>query len=44
MRVQVGDKELMILLQQRKIAALDDANNRLLCELGRLGEKVILTI
>ena len=25
----LGDKEMMILLQQRKIAALDEANNRL---------------
>ena len=30
---------MMILLQQRKIAALDDANTRLLHELSRLGEK-----
>ena len=30
----------MILLQQRKIAALDEANNRLLAELSRLGERV----
>jgi len=36
----LGDKEMMILLQQRKIAALDDANNRLLHELNKLGEKV----
>ena len=35
-----GDKELMILLQQRKIAALDSANHRLVTELSRLGEKV----
>ena len=25
----LGEKEMMILLQQRKIAALDEANNRL---------------
>ena len=25
----MGEKEMMILLQQRKIAALDEANNRL---------------
>ena len=37
---KMGDKELMILLQQRKIAALDEANNRLVSELSRLGEKV----
>ena len=36
----IGDKEMMILLQQRKIAALDEANNRLLTELSKLGEKV----
>ena len=30
----------MILLQQRKIAALDEANNRLLSELSRLGDRV----
>ena len=36
----VGDKEMMILLQQRKIAALDEANNRLITELSKLGEKV----
>lgn len=26
---RMGDKELMIMLQQRKIAALDEANHRL---------------
>ena len=31
---------MMILLQQRKIAALDEANNRLLGELSRLGDRV----
>ena len=31
---------MMILLQQRKIAALDEANNRLLSELSRLGDRV----
>ena len=31
---------MMILLQQRKIAALDEANNRLLAELSRLGDRV----
>jgi len=36
----MGDKEMMILLQQRKIAALDEANSRLLNELTKLGEKV----
>ena len=36
----IGDKEMMILLQQRKIAALDEANNRLLSELSRLGDRV----
>ena len=36
----VNDKEMMILLQQRKIAALDEANNRLINELSKLGEKV----
>jgi len=36
----LGDKEMMILLQQRKIAALDEANNRLLAELSRLGDRV----
>ena len=36
----LGDKEMMILLQQRKIAALDEANNRLLSELSRLGDRV----
>ena len=36
----MGDKEMMILLQQRKIAALDEANNKLLNELSKLGEKV----
>jgi len=36
----LGDKEMMILLQQRKIAALDEANNRLIHELSKLGEKV----
>lgn len=36
---RMGDKELMILLQQRKIAALDEANNRLVSELSRLGER-----
>ena len=29
----LGDKEMMILLQQRKIAALDEANNRLVSQL-----------
>ena len=28
------------MLQQRKIAALDEANNRLLSELSRLGDRV----
>jgi len=36
----LGEKEMMILLQQRKIAALDEANNRLIHELSKLGEKV----
>jgi len=36
----MGEKEVMILLQQRKIAALDEANNRLIHELSKLGEKV----
>ena len=36
---RMGDKELMIQLQQRKIAALDEANNRLVSELSRLGER-----
>merc|ERR1711936_241250 len=36
----LGDKEMMILLQQRKIAALDEANSRLIHELSKLGEKV----
>lgn len=40
MTTNMGDKEMMILLQQRKIAALDDANNRLIHELSKLGEKV----
>ena len=40
MATNIGDKEMMILLQQRKIAALDEANNRLLNELSKLGEKV----
>jgi len=37
---KMGDKELMIMLQQRKIAALDEANHRLVSELSRLGENV----
>ena len=40
MTSNLGDKEMMILLQQRKIAALDEANNRLLGELSRLGDRV----
>jgi len=36
----LGEKEVMILLQQRKIAALDEANTRLIHELSKLGEKV----
>ena len=40
MTKNMGDKEMMILLQQRKIAALDEANNKLLNELSKLGEKV----
>ena len=39
MAANIGDKEMMIVLQQRKIAALDEANNRLLLELTKLGEK-----
>ncbi|CAB4065495.1 Disabled homolog 2-interacting protein [Lepeophtheirus salmonis] len=36
----LGDKEMMILMQQKKIAALDDANGRLKTELTRLGDKL----
>ncbi|QQP51171.1 Putative Ras GTPaseactivating proteinlike, partial [Caligus rogercresseyi] len=36
----LGDKEMMILMQQKKIAALDDANGRLKNELCRLGDKL----
>lgn len=36
----IGDKEVMILMQQKKIAALDEANNRLMKELTRLGDKL----
>lgn len=35
-----GEKERMILMQQKKIAALDTANERLVQELNRLGEKL----
>jgi len=35
---EAGDKEMMILLQQRKIKALDEANNRLQVELSKLGD------
>ena len=34
------EKERMILMQQRKIAALDEANARLIKELSRLGDKL----
>ncbi len=37
---ELSDKERMILMQQKKIAALDEANNRLVKELTRLGEKL----
>ena len=40
MTKNLGDKEMMILLQQRKIAPLDEANNKLLNELSKLGGKV----
>ena len=36
----LGDKEMMILMQQKKIASLDEANGRLMEELNRLGEKL----
>ena len=36
----LGDKERMIVMQQRKIAALDEANGRLVAELNRLGERL----
>ena len=36
----LSDKERMILMQQKKIAALDEANSRLVEELNRLGEKL----
>eukprot|EP00095_Tigriopus_kingsejongensis_P009722 maker-scaffold748_size102973-snap-gene-0.12 protein:Tk09722 transcript:maker-scaffold748_size102973-snap-gene-0.12-mRNA-1 annotation:"probable ras gtpase-activating protein isoform x2" len=36
----LGDKERMILMQQKKIAALDNANERLVQELNRLGERL----
>lgn len=35
-----SDKEMMILMQQRKIASLDEANGRLVEELNKLGEKM----
>ena len=34
------EKERMILMQQKKIAALDEANARLVKELSRLGDKL----
>ena len=34
------EKERMILMQQKKIAALDEANARLIKELSRLGDKL----
>jgi hypothetical protein len=37
---QLSDKERMILMQQRKIASLDEANSRLVHELSRLGDKL----
>ena len=40
MTTSMGEKEMMILMQQRKIAALDEANSRLLNELSKLGDKV----
>ena len=40
MYLKLINQEMMILLQQRKIAALDEANNRLLAELSRLGDRV----
>lgn len=38
LRGDTSDKERMIVMQQRKIAALDEANGRLVSELNRIGE------